>query len=585
MELRDVIFQGVWGHDKAARLSVEPGELTTIETPPDVEADQVIGVLVALLYPDSDDGRRPDWLREAGGAARLGVIANQGDRTYRLLRASTPESLRLQTKRPNGFEQEAKGVEAVTRTLDEMLGRPSLGEFLVLNCWAFGRASQQLTMRVSETHEFSRSERRTLEAYRRAKRAERLEDELGGLEEERDQLRETWGEVFEREEKLRQAAAERKSLEHDRLDDEQLELLRHKETRVERLERKLEQLEERADSTRRAAEESAPTPPWHNRVFWGGLAAGVVAVGAGIWFEESHRWLMLLDAVGFGVALFVALKYLTRLERAGVHNVRLESTRRRSREIRQELVDLQERVDHILTHAEAETEAELIDKNERAEQLESTVERLERQLADVRDDDSYQDDRARLRTLERQMQTKRSELDDLRGSTPPVFELENQLHEMGINPKAGLERLEAHRSGSSGEGHAETEPLRRVCERVGVCEAGQLTQGRLTGMWQKICGHVLGEPFSSVMMVDGHLELGEGGRDAFDEAAPSQSVARQQVLMALAFAAHAATASRSPGVSTLWVRHPRHLGRDVDAAAWDKVLGQARGSFGVGLLR
>lgn len=585
MNLKDVIFQGVWGHDKAIRLTIDNG-VETIETPPDVEAEQVVEVLVALLYPDSDDGRTPSWLAQAGGDARLGLIVTHHATTYRLLRAGSPESLRLQKKRDETYELAAKGLEAVTRSLDHDLSRPSLGEFLALNCWSFDLAARQLTMQVSESHQFSRQERRTLEAYRRSKRANELEDELEQLEGERDEIREEWGEVLEREERLEEAKRERRSLASDRLDEEQLDLLRHKDRRIERLERKLDELEQREESTRKAVEQTNPTPPWREPWFWGGIVGALAAVGIGIRLEESHRWIMLLDAVGLGVALFIGLRYLTRLERKGVHQVRLESTRRQTREARQELVDLQERLDHILTHASVDSEEALLEKNERAAALDQRIDQFEAELEDVREQSAFQQAVQRLRSLDNEIEARSSELEDLRGATPPMFELENQLHDMGINPKAGLERLEAHRLSSGGPDTQHCDVLRRTCETLGLAEEGELKAGRLVAMWQKICGHVLGSPFDTVIMIDGELAFEQEGERRFEEAAPRGSVERREVLSGLAFAAHASTAARDGRISTMWIAHPAlQFSPDATERGWLDVLSQAEGSFEVALLR
>ncbi len=585
MNLKDVIFQGVWGHDKAIRLTIENG-VKTIETPPGLEAEQVVEVLVALLYPDSDDGRTPSWLAQAGADARLGLIVTHNGTTYRLLRAGSPGSLRLQKKRGGSYELASKGLEAVTRSLDHDLVRPSLGGFLALNCWSFDLAARQLTMQVSESHQFSRQERRTLEAYRRAKRADELADELEELEGERDEIREEWGEVLDREERLQEAQRELQSLASDRLDEEQLDLLRHKDRRIERLERKLDDLEQREESTRQAVEQTNPMPPWRDAWFWGGIVGAMAAVGVGIWLEESHRWIMLLDAVGLGVALFVGLRYLTRLERQGVHQVRLKSTRRQTREARQELVDLQERLDHILTHASVDSEEALLEKNERAAVLDEQINQIEAELADTREQAAYQQAVQRLRSLDNEIEARSSELEDLRGATPPMFELENQLHDMGINPKAGLERLEAHRSSSEGPETQHCDVLRRTCETLGLAEGGELKAGRLVAMWQKICGHVLGSPFDTVIMTEGELAFEDAADGSFEDAAPRGSVERREVLSGLAFAAHALTASREGRIATMWIAHPTvQFGSDAADRGWMDVLSQAEGSFGVALLR
>ena len=567
MRIQEIIFQGVFDCDSPVRVATAPG-VDRMNLPAGLNTEQSQALLIALLYPE--------WVPEplgtqlgGGGKVKLAVVMDGDSASYRVLRRAKPGSFRLQEKHDGNFQTIAKGREATAEALQEKLGLPDFESFAWLNLWRFD--DDEL---VDTGPQYSEDDVRLIEKYREAVKVEALEDQIKSLEGDLEQNKSSLGKGAKLEEKLRQARQKLEDLQLSDLSDEDLDLIHEKDERLEEFNHQLDRLERQEEEEREDVEAKVPDRPWKKPLFWVGLAIGAAALGASIAMHDSLRQVAAVNLVGFGLVAWVLLKYFTDLERASVHQVRLESIKRRLNQVREEQVSFGEKINHVLIHAGVDNEHELFERVEKSERLEEVIEQMEAKIGRLERDPSYQEAKDTSRGIEEHLEELRAERALLPDFVMSTFQLESDLKSVGITPHEVLSEDEEEE-----EDEIPQTPFARlklVAERTGQWKGSGL-QPRSRKMWGKIAGHVLGERFKGVDLTnDGALSVREMSDDQLDMWRRTRGSEERIVAAALALALHVNVPNRSSGLlETIWIEDPKEQFGSKVSDAFDDVFESA----------
>jgi hypothetical protein len=536
--------------------------------PDGISSVEVHSLILSLFYPD----RVPEQLREEferSDKVKLAVVLEGPDKLYRVLRRADASSLRLQVRKSGRFSGLAKGPRQTTELLADEIGLPDYETFIGLNLWRFDDDG----LYDSGAGGLDERERELVDKYRSAVRIERLEDRIKNLESEIDSKKSALGKGARVEEKLEQARAKLDDLSLADLSEDDLELLSNKDERYEEFDHQLDRLLRQEEDERIDVEGKLPDRPWKVPVFWAGLCVGIGALITSIAMHDSLRPVASVNVVAFGLVAWVLLKYFTDLERASVHQVRLESIKRRLNQVREEQVAFGEKINHLLIHAGVDDEHELFERVEKTNKLEDIISQLEDKAIEIRRDPEHKAARAEIKELRDELAEVTAERDGLPEYVMSSFQLESDLKSLGIDPKEAL-----------ADNSAEAEPipesafgrLKLAAERNGEWTSDGLVSSTRK-MWGKICGHVLSDRFADVELdADGELRV----RDMNDEQLAmwrrTRSSEERIVASALALAIHVnARRRRDDLFETIWVVDPREEFGSKYADAFDDVFGSA----------
>src|SRR5690554_4862056 len=385
MQLQELIFQGVLAQSRPARVRVEEA-LQNVELPSGVSADDVQDLLVLCLYP-AQAAQLEERLFKAGDPVKLACSFAFRDSELRVVRQAAAESVRLQRKNDSGYEELARGAADVQSALQTKLKFPDLATFYAVHLWRFDFDAETIINAATLGNDPRIPELANL--YLTSLEVESIEDQLKELEHRVEDGQRALGEGAELEEKLARAREKLAEVELSELTSEELELLQRRDARMDDFDAQLGRLQAQLDTERRQIELSAPEQPTRTPLFWLGA---VVALGAFVFsfvFHQTHRILALASIPGLALGAFVLLRYYTSLSKASVHQVRVDSIRRRISQLREEQILLLERVEHILLHAGVEREEELQTRIPMARKLRAVIERIEEQLQSVRTNPEY----------------------------------------------------------------------------------------------------------------------------------------------------------------------------------------------------
>ncbi len=501
MLLRELIYQHVYDSDAPARLDVE-SQVSVIKVPAGAASSEIQDLVLSTLYPT----QTPHATRMAlAGAdeAKVAAVFEHRKRSYRILRRADPESLRLQVKESSGWRDLAAGSVAVDERLSQSLGRPDFEVFWALNLWRFERSSSQAT--TFDLDALDPKMRDVVLKFRLARAVETVEDALKSTESRIAERTKELGQGAALEDKLHKAKERLVEIEVSELSPKDLELLKEKDSLMQEFDFQLNRLEEQGATEKHQIDLIVPDTPTRTAPFWGGL---VLAIGSLIWAatDPSLRVVAFADVVGFGLVAWVLFNYFDGMERASLHQVRLESIKRRLNQVREEQVATNERINHVLIHAGVRDAKEMGERIEKAEGLTLVIEKMERRVQELRRDAGYMsalEDLERLKKRQVELVAERRELPE---DTLSSFQLESDLRSMGIDPQLVLEDT-ADSSPEEDEG-----PLQRLLSSaaiMGQWDAIELYP-KTRKMWGKICGHVLGDKFSEVGVTsEGTLQIGD----------------------------------------------------------------------------
>ncbi len=551
MRLRQLIFQGVGDQSSPGRLKFG-GEFGRALLPGGLSMSDTRALLIALLYPGEESEQELELLEE-GPSPKLALIVEAGSETIRIVRGRSVDSVRLQGRKAGDWQTIVDGHSKTTSFLDNRLGRPSIRLFRALNLWDFEGAARE-SAPVVDPEEIGPEAVEMVEEYRRTLELDELESELARLDDEIEKLRDKYGKGLDVERRLEQATSQLETIDLSALDEDDLEVLEDKESRLSEYREKLEQLTRDEREARERVARMEPEPPWRHRELWAGLAIGVVAVATSL-LSSSLRWVVLVDTIGFGLVAWTLLEYLTDREQVNIHKVRVESVKRRSTEVRREMIEFREHADHLLVHAGADNEQQLLHRHQKAEQLREVVDNLEQKAEKLAGNEKFQKARRRLEKLE----TKRQKLQDRREELPEygadLFRLENELQALGVDPK-DVER--AYRGeDDEDEERSPFELLVELAEDLGYRKSGAL-DAKTAKLWHKMTRHILGNDFQDVKVgEDGQLEIEQFGEaDDLDRWLVRHPDESRLIAGTLALSLHLRAADRDRRVETVWLEDP-----------------------------
>lgn len=502
MLLREIIYQHVFGAEQPVRLDVQ-AQVAQVAVPNGASARDLQDLVLATLYPR----HTPPTTRMAlAGAAQAKVAAmfEHRQRSYRVLRRADLESFRLQVKESSGWRDLAAGATAVEERLSQSLGRPDFEVFWALNLWRFERSPSEATSFDADS--LDPKLREVVHKFRTARTVERIEDELKSLESRIAERGKELGQGIALEEKLAKAKARYAELEVTDLSEDDLKLLRDKDAVLREFDLQLTRLEEEEDRERREIERYVPDSPTRTPWFWIGV---VIAVGSVGWaaMDAGMRAVALADILGLGMVAAVMFRYFDGMERASVHQVRLESIKRRINQVREDQVTTSEKVNHVLIHAGVRDAKEMAERLEKSEQLAEMIEKMTRRVEQLRRDASYvaaAEDVEKLRRRESELRAQRRDLPE---DTLSSFQLESDLKQLGLDPATVLEEssVPADESGTQ----TSLGRLLAAAEATSQWDGDEL-YSKTRKMWGKIAGHVLGEKFADVAIAaGGALQVGD----------------------------------------------------------------------------
>ena len=341
MLLLEFAAQGIRGVAPAGgRATLRPGYNVVAADGPTLRR-----LLEALFYPDPKDGEALP--RASGGPAnaplRAGLTVVGNDRvTYRLVRDFTAGAqLHRFDPEKRAFALVSQDLAEIAEVMQRAVGVPPasrLGALLALS--AADLPSRQgatvpsvaAPQRPSLTPEQARRRVAALRGeLEKAKIAEKLQFEQDGLQ----------ARLFKQEEALKAGARLREEVEQAegaraevdaaariaaRLGDPEARLAAHDRAAAKRAEAAAK-VEAEREAIAAAEADGAPTPFWRSPAFWAAAGTGVVLAAAGAVgaiARSDLRYVGLLDLVAFGVAAWVALRWVGALER----RERLERRRR-----------------------------------------------------------------------------------------------------------------------------------------------------------------------------------------------------------------------------------------------------------------
>jgi len=350
MQFAEVAVQNVRGFSPAGRFALKAGYL--VLKPPTAELSPLTGLSLALLFADGRGGDASFLAPGAkSGKAALTFVGMDGV-TYRLLRALGGSGT---LHRMNQATQQAELVSSDTTEISQFLrgqvGLPPRTTFEQVYCLQAGQLPSKRPRKPAAgvKHEPKMSGKfpslasastvapaEDLPAAEAKLRA--LEQELVGASEV-DQIQfkvdGLTSQIFDAEQRLKStdglkvAISEAEAAWRGAPTPASLGLPQDILNRVQRYPKVVAKRDDalaRLNQERDAEADAVPAyvePLKENRIFWAGLGAGVLFLGLGVGLgfavDTTFRYLTLLDIPAFGVAAFMALRYVDELQKASRH--------------------------------------------------------------------------------------------------------------------------------------------------------------------------------------------------------------------------------------------------------------------------
>jgi len=500
--INELIFQGAFDVSKPMKLALTEG-INEFSFPPGLHIDDVHALFVSLLYPQWLTAEQRSRV-EMGHTVKLAISFEQEGRSFRILRRESDDSMRLQMKDAGKYRDVASGVQ-IEELLIKQLKFPPYAIFKALALWRYDE-NLPSDDPVFSLDQLDPSARDLISKYQLALDMERLEDETKAVEGRIGEIEKLLGESGKIEDNLEKARQKYEAIKIVGLEDEDIELLRYRDERLDEFARQIDRLELEEEDANHQIEQLLPERPWKKPVFGVGIAIVLLATLGSIAQMETMRPIALANVLGLTLVAYALLHYFTGLERASVHLVRLDSIKRRLGQVRDDQVSYQDRLNHLLNHTGANNEDELLERDMKTAKLSEIIAKLERQLERERTKPVYQESMRELDELEEDLVRLQAERDELPPSILGSYQLESDLKSLGIDPAAAL----AAQDGPKEQPYDKDVFTRlfEVARRTGQISGGELTS-KTRKMWSKIAGHVLGKRFAEVNLVDpGALRIG-----------------------------------------------------------------------------
>ncbi|MEZ4461903.1 MAG: hypothetical protein R3E66_19710 [bacterium] len=523
MRIVELIFQDLFGCVSPVRL-VLTGEVASEELPNGVTPENVQDLLISLLYVEkTPHGLRMDY---AKGDPKVALILDASGKRHRIVRKGPVDSLRLQMD-DNGNWKDLAASNKVESFLRQNMGLPEFDVFWCLNLWRYEQSPS--TVAAFDLNAVDARSRDLIARYQRAREVEAAEDAVKFTESRIAELRRELGQGFALEDKLAKAREILKDTDVTELSREDLDILRQKDRLLADFKEQIDRLSKDEEEERNQVADSLPERPYASPIFVAGLVVGLIGLGVGVAMSDTPwRAAALADVVGFGACVWVLIGYFSRMEKASLHQVRLESIKRRLNQVREEQVSLQERLNHVLVHARVTDANDLDERVARAEKLKIAIEKMDEQVQDLRRDPNYQRAREELDALEVKVAENQKNRNDMPADMMSAYQLEADLESIGIDVKSLTIATQTEDDGDS------LTRLLDVARRTNQVEADALWD-KTRKMWGKISGHILGDRFKDVDLdANGRLVIGSLGPEQVEMWARTRPSEQQVVWCALA---------------------------------------------------
>lgn len=317
MWLREIVFQGVFGVERPAKIKVER-DFCSLSLPPGASAGAFRVIILSLLYPDTVSELALRTLGDSeGDSLRFGAVIEAGGVSYKVLRQVSLDSVTAQKLIDGRAAPLAKGAKAVAHALAEALDLPDLDDFLTLYCWDFGEISEEDPERE-----------RLLDLYCRGLRSDALELEAdavrGDLEQAERQLA-----------RLRRPLDERANLQREldelaqvaELSEEDHNRVRSQKDADASFQASLSELEEELVAVRDRRVELGLVPLRRDWIIVGTAAAAVVIFVLSA--LTGVRVIALANLLILGVTASSVLRRFGQAEDASLLDIQAEQTQRR----------------------------------------------------------------------------------------------------------------------------------------------------------------------------------------------------------------------------------------------------------------
>ena len=350
MQFAEVAVQNVRGFTPAGRFALKAGYL--VLKPPTPEVSPLAGLSLALLFAD---GRGGDASFLAPGAktgkAALTFLGVDGV-TYRVLRElGGSGTLHRMNKATQQAELVSSDSSEISQFLRGQAGLPPRTTFEQVYCLQPSQLPSKRPRKAAAAAKLDPKTSGKMPSLASASTVAPAEDipaaeaKLRSLEQELvgasevDQIQfrvdGLTSQVFDAEQRLKGtdglkvAISEAEAAWRAAPTPESLGLPQDILARVQRYPKVVAKRDDalaRLNADRDAEAEAVPAqvePLKENRVFWAGLAAGVLflglGLGLGLGVDNTFRYLTLLDIPAFGVAAFMALRHVDELQKASRH--------------------------------------------------------------------------------------------------------------------------------------------------------------------------------------------------------------------------------------------------------------------------
>lgn len=526
MRIVELIFQDLFGCVSPVRLKLT-GDVTSEELPLGITAINVQDLVISLLYTEqTPHSLRMDY---AKGDVKVAMSLEFRGKKHRIVRKGAVDSLRLQVDDAGAWKDLAAGNK-VEPFLKQNMGLPDFETFWCLNLWRYERSWAAFA--AFDIDAVDARSRDLITRYQRAKQVEEAEDRIKFMESRIAELRRELGQGFALEDKLAKAREMLKETDVTELSREDLDILRQKDRLLAEFQEQIDRLRREEEAERTHVAEAFPDSPFKSPIFVAGLVVGIASLVVGVVMMDTQwRAIALVDVLGFGACVWVLLAYFSALEKASVHQVRLESIKRRLNQVREEEVTLQERIKHVLIHARVQDVSDLDERIVRAEKLKAVIEKMDDQVHELRRDPQYQRAREELDGLEAKFAEVQAQRRDLPTDMMSAYQLEADLESVGIDVKM----LNSSQEASAEDG----DPMSRLLDaarRTNQLEGGKLWD-KTRKMWGKIAGHILGDRFKDVDVdTSGRLVIGTLGVEQVEMWARTRPSEQQVVWLSLALA-------------------------------------------------
>lgn len=523
MRLREVVFQGVFGLQRPARVRIDEG-FCSLNLPSGASPEAFRDIILSLLYPrEVSASTLRGMANDQSGEVRLGcVVESDGglnggpSGVYKVYRRLDAISVGVQSLSEADRGRElARGAEEVQRHLRDALSLPDYQDFRLLNCWdrptaAASRA--KLASPAAARFKDSPELQRLIELYAIATGRETFELDIDTLEadlaEERRKHKRLTKLMSKVEGRRRRVAQLEETL---GLSEQDKTFLRDYKKTDKDFQARLESLNTEVEASREREEEHNPVPLRRELPVMSGLGASalVLVISAVV----GVRMLALLNIILMGVAAWAMLRRYDRLEAASVFNIRVEQIYRHIETTKQERADTTRRWKGLLTRTGLSDD--------------DSIDELEEELEELRAKQvKNKDDEVELRMGESQamldgLQSKIAELEAARDAVGechvPTYEIESQLERYDVDVATARALIEADASPQGHEASVEAprgpldifKILQQRAESMAMFRSGSL-RTRPRAAWKKMLTHVLGERWGEVNLIEGQgLVIGD----------------------------------------------------------------------------